>query len=418
MVFRFVVLTAAFLGGLSRARAAEVCPEFPLSRDTLQLLANNGSFCFRALIPTGMAAQFTVIQPVDLGLDIQGSGIQLHIDAFDIGTETVTLANGQFRIQIKAVDKPVPPKLIVSRKAISLRETAKFRQAEDAANESKQNPTENGIRDSLSLWRDLGDESAVARTQLKLGYFLDQAEDYGTARQAFDAAATLCGTLRDLRCETEALNNSGVESRRLSDFDSARSNLQEAARGWGLLDDPITEARTLSNLGLLYLTTHEYRQALSFDERAAEIFEHSDRAGFARVLNDLGSCYQALAEYPRAKTYFERALRIEHSLKGEERYAVRAEINLGRTLLSMGQPGAAVSRLTRAKIVAQHLADRSALACRLNQPGPSLAGARPGCQGQASIGKRVNPSSRIEGQAVRGRGPASIRHGRDSRRTF
>ena len=372
MVFRLTLLTTALLCQLFGAPALDVCPEFPLARDTLQLVAKNASFCFKFLIPIGSAAQFIVRQPVDLSLDVQGSDIQLHVDAFDIGTETVTLPGGQFRIQIKAVDQPVPPKLIVSRKTISLQEAVKFRQAENAATESKQNLTESGIRDSFSLWRDLGDESSMARTQLKLGYYLHTKEQFEEARQVYDAVASKCEDLKDLRCQTEALNNSGVESRHLSDFDSARSTLQEAARGWELLGDPIVEARTLSNLGLLYRTTHEYRQALSFDERAAEIFEHSDRAGFARVLNDLGLCYQALAEYPRAKTYFERALRIEHSVRGEERDAVRAEINLGRTLLSIGQLVAAVSRLTQAKAVAQKLADRSALADASTNLGQAL----------------------------------------------
>src|SRR4029077_914854 len=76
--------------------------------------------------------------------------------------------------------------------------------------------------------------------------------------------------------------------------------------------------------------------ASSASDQAAKLLKGRDEVGYARALNNLGLCYQVLAEYDQSATYFHQAIEVfERHHKSD---AVRARLNLGRTLYLNGDP--------------------------------------------------------------------------------
>jgi CHAT domain-containing protein/Tfp pilus assembly protein PilF len=195
------------------------------------------------------------------------------------------------------------------------------------------------------------------------------------AREAYETALVLCKTEAWTRCMAEAANNSGYVAQQEGDFETALARLNEAAREWRSLSQRPEEARTLSNMGLLYRQTGDYQRAIGLYDRALRQLSERDALPRARVFNNLGFCYQSVGEYDRARRYFERALEIEISIPAGARDALRARLNLGRNFISEQRPDRALPVLQRTLADAKSEDDRPAIANALNNLGQAYTAA-------------------------------------------
>ncbi len=357
-------VTFMFTSLLSLIQAGETCTVFPDTENRLTLADQGKLPCFLVRVPEKAAMQILIPQPVDLVIALEGPGIKLQVDSFELGVETATLvASGEFQVHITARDlAKLPRTLTVSRKLISLQKGFAWRNAENAATETKQIPVLKEIQYSRSLWSELSEIHAVALTYLKEADYYHAKQDYKAARDTYDVAMRLCEELDDLRCQTEAANNSGLDSQEIGDFESSQERLLAAVQGWEALKEPSLEAITLSNLGIMHSHAGEFQQALSFYSRAAEVLQSMNQVGFAVVENNLGLLYQSISEYGIAEKYFRRALHIERSSPKGRVPALRAGINLGRNMVLRGRPGSGVAVLTEVVSQAEALDDRQAIA--------------------------------------------------------
>ena len=312
---------------------------FPLKTDTPEkrTLSSRRPACFTVNVSPGEATQIWLDQPVDFEMTLAGKTAQMHVDGFEFGVETLTIAEpGSYRVQISKVD-PAPGAVTFSivRKKLETQKASAWAQAEIWATTSKRTKKTEDIDTSLALWEDLGDTSSIARTYLKRGSALSNKSNQTEARIAFEKALGLCEANFDTRCLAEAENNSGQMSSRLGDFNNAQQRLDEAIRDWRKLADNEHEGATLSNLGYMLLQAGNFDEAITSLDQAKGLLRNRNPVGYAKALNNLGLCYQYLSEYERAADYFTGAIRgfvRGNSLPD----LVLARMNLGRNYLLRG----------------------------------------------------------------------------------
>ena len=71
------------------------------------------------------------------------------------------------------------------------------------------------------------------------------------------------------------------------------------------------ESRALENLGSVYYSLEDYRQAINYSQQALEIIkEIGNRIAEIRILLGLGSCHYYLAEYSQGIDYYQEALTL------------------------------------------------------------------------------------------------------------
>jgi CHAT domain-containing protein/Tfp pilus assembly protein PilF len=300
-------------------------------------LSSRRSTCFTVNVSPGEATQIWLDQPVDFEMTITGKTAQMHVDGFEFGVETLTIAEpGSYRVQIRKVDSaPGAVTFSLVRKKLETQKASAWEQAEIWATRSKRTKKTEDIDTSLALWEDLGDTSSIARTYLKRGSMLSKQTEPAGARVAYEKALELCEANFDPRCSAEAENNSGQMSSRLGDFNNAQQRLEEAAKDWRKLADRENEGVTLSNLGLMLWQVGDFEKAIAFLNQAGELLRSRSTKGYGKALNNLGLCYQSLAEYERAQGYFNSAARaLERSKSLPE--LVRTRINLGRNYMLDG----------------------------------------------------------------------------------
>jgi CHAT domain-containing protein/tetratricopeptide (TPR) repeat protein len=279
--------------------------------------------------------------PEDVSLRVKGEGEETLVDGFEFGKETITFVSaGRYRIDIGSADsssKSAGLEIHMSRNAISLQAAADWKAAEGLAINSKHSPQVPTILASLERWQALKDPPSIARTWLKLGDAVLSTGDLSRAHEAYEHALEICSTMGDTRCRAEAANNSGHTAQQLGDLSDAFTRLDEAAQGWQEISRPLEQGKTLSNLGILYSRTGDFRRAISTYDRAGTILRTLDPLAYAKVLNNLGLCFVALAEYEPAKIYFYKAIAVEEKMPGARGDWIRARLNLGRTLMLQGQ---------------------------------------------------------------------------------
>jgi CHAT domain-containing protein/tetratricopeptide (TPR) repeat protein len=294
------------------------------------------------------------------------------VDGFDFGAETLTIVlPGKYRIEVRNIDPLFPSFSIfsMSRHAVALQQGSLWRAAEASATESKRTGKLSDITASLSRWKELNDVSAVARTYIMQGDAVRASDNFHGAREAYEEALRLCGS--DLRCAAEAANNSGSSSSRIGDLEAASQRLREAAAYWRGIFHRLYEGRTLLNLGFLYWQSGDYEHAIEFLDQARHILEGRDASAYAQVQNNLGLCYQSLSEYEKSIAYFQPAL-AGFVARHEQRYAIRARFNLGRSYMLLGKLAIARDNFEHALGEAERISDLSAKAFVLDNLGQVL----------------------------------------------
>jgi len=325
--------------------------------------------CFVVVVEAGEATQLTAEQPIDLMLRVVDGSDRTVTDGFEFGKETLTiLAPGHYLVEVQAVGSGSAADwtFSMSRRAIPLQGAPGWRRAEASATVSKRTGKQEDLRESLLLWNELGENSAIARSYLKQGDAYLASNDPGAARAAYEQAIPICGSSADRRCLAEAANNSGYSSFLLGDLEESTRRLGEAVEDWRGISLPLFEGRTLSNLGLLFWQSGDFERTIRVLDDARRILRGRDAVAYARVLNNLGLYYQSLSENERAVAYFQSALEI---FVAHHTHTVRVRMNLGRSNMLLGRLGIAKLLLESALTEAAQISDRSARADVLNNLG-------------------------------------------------
>jgi len=373
---RLLIFAAALAQSGNATLTTDGCPELVTGKPFSAITSTKKTACVTVNVAAGEALQVSAGYPGDLALRATSGDRQFLADGFEFGQETLTLnAAGQYRVEIVLIGKAsddAPVTVPMSRNALPLQAAEAWQAAESSATKSKLSGKLEDISASLEHWQTIAEPSSVARTWLKLG---DQAYSSGDQTRALDAyerALEICRPLADLRCAAEAANNSGLAARLLGKFNESFTRLEEAAQGWEKLGFPDKQARTLSNLGVLYSRIGDFQQSISAYDRARAILKDRDPLVHARILSNLGLIYLSLAQYDQSAIYFQQAISAEVKLKGAEADLLRTRVNFARTLMLQGQLTSARAVLERALAEAEKRPDRNTRAFALNNLGQTL----------------------------------------------
>ncbi len=116
--------------------------------------------------------------------------------------------------------------------------------------------------------------------------------------------------------------------------------------------DHIEVAPLRNNLGTLLLTMGDYPAALASDERALAIYEKAGDPTAAFAVFNLGTVYYEMGDPTRARQSFERSLSALEKVLGPKHPNVAVNlVCLGRALVRLGEPEAALPLLERARAV-------------------------------------------------------------------
>ena len=128
-------------------------------------------------------------------------------------------------------------------------------------------------------------------------------------------AAPLWHELHDTAQEAKALEQIGVLSLRLGNFQVALENLSAALPMFQSAGDKQEEQGALNNIGLVQSRLGNQRRAIEVEEQSLRLAQEiGNRNEEAVVLNNLGLAYHELGEERQAIGEFEKALAIQHEL--------------------------------------------------------------------------------------------------------
>jgi CHAT domain-containing protein len=128
-------------------------------------------------------------------------------------------------------------------------------------------------------------------------------------------AAPLWHGLHDTAQEAKALEQIGILSLRLGNFQVALENLSAALPMFQSVGDKQEEQGALNNIGLVQSRLGNQRRAIEVEQKSLRLArEIENRTEEAVVLNNLGLAYHELGEERQAIGEFEKALTIQHEL--------------------------------------------------------------------------------------------------------
>ncbi len=108
-------------------------------------------------------------------------------------------------------------------------------------------------------------------------------------------------------------NNRGAERFAAHDYSGAERLYLQALEGWKTAPEPRDQARTMSNLAVLYRVQRRYGEAESTYREALELLERSgmaESAEAATTLNNLAELYRWRGEPARGEPYARRAVAL------------------------------------------------------------------------------------------------------------
>ena len=211
---------------------------------------------------------------------------------------------------------------------------------------------------ALTLARELGDESCVARGLTRLGYLDTNEGRVAEARANFEAAVVVARTAGDAVAEWEGCNGLGNVLQTQGQIDQARVHFEEARDVSRRMGDRRREGRTLGNLGILHSEQGRVAEARAhFESALALAREIGDRQWEGTTLSNLGLLHQVEGRSAEARQALEQGLAVAREL-GTPRLESIVLCNLGIVFDSLGQLDVARAHLESAIRIARELMDR------------------------------------------------------------
>jgi len=141
------------------------------------------------------------------------------------------------------------------------------------------------FEESLVLWRELGDQKAVARSLSNLANVVKLQGDYDRARSLYAECLSIFRGLGDRTGVAWSLNYQGDVARDQGDSAAARTLYEEGLAIFRDLGDRWGIAGTLADLGNLAREQRDYPSAHSLYRESIKIFQELEhKRGIARLL--------------------------------------------------------------------------------------------------------------------------------------
>lgn len=167
------------------------------------------------------------------------------------------------------------------------------------------------LKQSLSLYEQLGDRWGVAASQNALGISSRDRGDYRTAETYFERSLACWRELPDRLATARCLHNRANVAKVLGDYPRAQNALREATVIFQEVGDRSGAAWSINQQGDIAREQGDLAAARDFYQGSLQAFrEAGDHWGSARSLADLGRVYCEHKEYAEAHNAYREALEV------------------------------------------------------------------------------------------------------------
>jgi len=200
--------------------------------------------------------------------------------------------------------------------------------------------------------------------------------EYQAASADVDEVLSLVGDLpdgvRSTSLQAEAYRIRGQCQRMLGNMSSARKALNQALELFKRLSDQAGINRILLSLGLLYLDSGHFKNAMMCYQQALDYYEkQQDVFSSCSVLNDIAYIQSLRGEYEQAFATFNRGL-AQARQGGNARVEALVLLGLGDILADLADYAAALKTYQQAQLIVESIKDAS-LVIYLNLARASIA---------------------------------------------
>ncbi len=212
-------------------------------------------------------------------------------------------------------------------------------------------------QESLRIATELKDESWIAASTIQLGYCYDIIGQAEAAHRKFEDAHALYLALDDRVSQAKTLHNLGMIAKKRGDYvqalhyyDRSRLLREECGERNGLGLIHISIGNVLRKLGRLEKALEHFLAALNIHVK------EGDRYGQVLATHNIGNVCFALGQYERALKFFRESLSLGRFQRDRQREAA-TYCNMGYAYHSLGDNTRALSCLAKALDRARHLGD-------------------------------------------------------------
>jgi CHAT domain-containing protein len=192
-------------------------------------------------------------------------------------------------------------------------------------------------KDSLALWRELGDRRSEARLLVQIGAIYRGLGDLHSTYNYHNLARQIAQDLGELRQVANLTISIGIIQRGWGETQQALDSFNKARQIFASLSDHFRETGAIQSIGRVYLALGELRLALGYFDQALQAFSAiGNTSRQCAVLNLIGLARRDLGEDRNALEYFQRALEIARKhgyLSYQEGVALGG---MGRVYLNLG----------------------------------------------------------------------------------
>jgi predicted ATPase/DNA-binding SARP family transcriptional activator len=218
------------------------------------------------------------------------------------------------------------------------------------------------LQESLSIWRELGEESAIADTLHFLADVAYYQSHYDEARALYEESLALRRGLRDRRGIARSLESLGSLTRRLYDFQRMRALYEESLTLRRQLGNKVELAASLGNMGNAARDRGDYAAARAhYAESLALRREVQDRDGVGDALHNLGAVAFDEGDLTVARVFLEESLALRRELGNKRCLAMELNM-LGDVVCREGDHDAARALFEESLAIRRALGDREGIA--------------------------------------------------------
>jgi tetratricopeptide (TPR) repeat protein len=213
-------------------------------------------------------------------------------------------------------------------------------------------PALSTLMEAEAVFRELGDESGLARTRAIMAAVYRSLGDLDQAFLLGLPPVEHFQAVGDDVWEARARLSLGMTCHELGDYDGALKHRERALELRENSGEQWIVGRAMSGIGAAHGARGDHREALRWHLRALKTSEAAGaRMGVARALHEIAACHEEMGDRRKAREHYERALEIRREIDQREAQCTTL-IALGR-LCARDDPDEALGFLERALEMAQ-----------------------------------------------------------------
>ena len=217
------------------------------------------------------------------------------------------------------------------------------------------------LEKALLLSRSLGEKKLEGNILIHLG-IVHKNSDPAKAIELYYESLEIHKILNDRLSEAHLLNNIGVVFKMLGNYSAALEYYLQSLNIKEEMGVEKTIHNTLSNIGNIYVIMNEYDKALDYAMRSLKLLKkHNTRINEPVVLGNVALCNKMLGYNEKAMEFYREAIEVAMETGNRQSEADNYD-GIGELYLISGDMDSALSSFTKGLEIAEDINDRSLVA--------------------------------------------------------